>query len=132
MTTASLAKRWYLNGTGYAGGRSGEISKTLYSHITMNTAFGCLTFDWTQEKTGKMKSVSFFSRSDYVTDPLHCFVLYLWSTHMKAKLNDDFVHDELCQLNNPSTKINEIFKDFYEANPAGLTLPAGLTSKVSF
>jgi hypothetical protein len=127
-----FARRWYQDASWYSAGRVGEIAKMTADHLTFDSEFRNLRADWTQLKTGKMKVIFWNNHAtDYVACPLNALYAHL-VTSRTDQPRDNFLFVELCDLQKPSNKIGESYRDFYadEENPFLNDVPAGITGSV--
>eukprot|EP00457_Paulinella_chromatophora_P000679 gb/GEZN01000679.1/.p1 GENE.gb/GEZN01000679.1/~~gb/GEZN01000679.1/.p1 ORF type:complete len:1182 (-),score=133.34 gb/GEZN01000679.1/:312-3833(-) len=128
-TTKGMAQRCYLILVYHCCGRAGELSKTVYSHLLYDNYFGCVTLDWTQAKTARMKCVNVFPHiSSFIICPLHALFCYFVCSGATSRLVD-FVFDELATVSASTNKVNSVFANFFKECLEAQTVQEGLTSR---
>ncbi len=131
-TDKAYAQRAWKNSTWNAGGRPGEIAKSTKDHLTLDSHFRILRFDWTQIKTAKMKVVFFACHArSYVTCPFNSLFSY-FVTNGHRDMRASFLFPDLCDVKQPSSKIGGMFGEFYNDadNELKRMIPADLTGAV--
>ena len=101
-------------------------------HLSFDSEFRNLRFDWSMIKTGKMKTVFFNNHAtSYVTCVFNALHAYFVTTGSQAQIGN-FLFGDLCQVQQPSNKIGKIYAEFYadEDNPFKSDVPTGMTGSV--
>ncbi len=131
-TEKAYAQRAWKNSTWNAGGRPGEIAKSMKDQLSLDTHFRLLRFDWTQIKTAKMKVIFLACHAkSYVTCPFNSLFSY-FVTNGHTTMKDDYLFPDLCEVKQPSTKIGKVFSEFYgdDENEYKKWIPSDLTGSV--
>lgn len=119
-TTDAHTDRAIMNLNCNFAGRAGEIANTYARQLHADTAHGMIQFDWSSEKTGKVKFCSAGAHVDnFLICPLHALFCHVVATAYQQR--EHWVFHGLNAVSKPSMKVGAILKTFHKNAPASLT-----------